>query len=497
METITITGAALSVEELLAIVDGAPAELGPEARAKIEASHAVIEAALAGREPIYGLTTQVGHGKDELLTEEQLGQQQRRLVMTHSGGLGAPLPSKIVRAALAARLNGIARGGSGASLAAADVLVAMVNSGVHPLVSETASVGAGDIGQMASIAQVAIGVGRAEYLGEALPGGEALARAGITPLELGAKDGLALISANAVSIGHGALVVDHATRVAEIADVAAALSIEATGSNLSIIEPAVAEAKPFPGQIAAASHLREVLSGSYLLRPGAARSVQDALSFRVVPQVHGAMREFIAFCHRAVEIELNSASDNPLVSVEGRAVLSNGNFQPVVLAVAFDALRVAIAHAGQLSERRLSHLWDAIFAQMAVSVPPTGAVPHALFGLQLRYPAAAAFSELKQLAAPATLDTPPLDMSVEDHGTAAPLGVRKSERALELLEDLLAVERMLAHDLLSVLPSKPVLGAGTSRALREVEDAIAASEPYPEDVHRALRAGLRCRARSR
>ena len=488
MKTITITGEALSSDELLAVVDGATLELGSEARARIEASHAVIEAALAGREAVYGLTTQVGHGKDELLTEEQLGRQQRMLVMTHAGGLGPPLPTRIVRAALAARVNGIARGGSGASMAAADVLVAMVNAGVHPLVPETASVGAGDIGQMAGMAQVAIGVGRAEYGGEALLGGEALARAGIAPLELGAKDGLALISANTVSIGHGALVVDHATRVAEISDVAAALSMEATGSNLSIIEPAVAEAKPFPGQIAAASHLREVLSESYLLGPDAARSVQDALSFRVVPQVHGALREFIAFCHRAVEIELNSASDNPLVSAQERTVLSNGNFQPVVLAVAFDALRVAIAHVGQLSERRLTHLWDAIFAQLAAAGTPSEVEPQTFFGLQLRYPAAAAFSELKQLAAPATLDIPPLDMSVEDHGTAAPLSVRNTERALDLLEDLLAVERMLAHDLLSMLPSMPALGRGTSAALQEVEDAIAASEPYPEDVHRALRA---------
>ncbi len=495
MKAITITGAALGSDELLAVVDGAPLELGSEARAKIEASHAVIEAALAGREAVYGLTTHVGHGKDELLTEEQLGLQQRMLVMTHSGGLGAPLPTRVVRAALIARLNGIARGGSGASMAAADVLVAMVNAGVHPLVPETASVGAGDIGQMAGMAQVAIGVGRAEYRGEALPGGEALARAGITPLELGAKDGLALISANAVSIGHGALVVERAAHVAEAADVTAALSMEATGSNLSIIEPAVAEAKPFPGQIAAASHLRKVLSGSYLLGPDDARSVQDALSFRVVPQAHGALREFIAFCHRAVEIELNSASDNPLVSAEERTVLSNGNFQPVVLAVAFDALRVAVAHVGQLSERRLSHLWDATFAQMAEPVSETE--PQALFGLQLRYPAAAAFSELKQLAAPATLDTPPLDMSVEDHGTAAPLSVRNTERALALLEDLLGVERMLAHDLLSMLPSRPALGVGTSAALEEVADAIAASEPYPEDVHRALRARSRCQGRSR
>jgi histidine ammonia-lyase len=389
----------------------------------------------------------------------------------------------VVRAALAVRLNGIARGGSGASVAVADVLAAMLNAGVHPVVPRVASVGAADIGQMAGMAQVAIGLGRAEHRGVVLPGAEALSRAGIAPLVLGGKDGLALISANGVSIGHAALVVARVTRVADAADVAAAVSMEATSANPSSLHPAVGRAKPIPGQVAAANHLRTLLAGSVLFEPGAARSVQDALSFRVVPQVHGALREYATAARSAVTAELNAAADNPLVSVPDRSLVSNGNFHPMVLAIACDALRIAVAQVGQLSERRMAHLWDAFFARLASGRPR----PAVTYGLQLRYPAAAMFPELKQLAAPATLDTPPQDLGVEDHGTSAPLSVHKTDAALGLLEDLLAIELLLAHDLLATVPTKPRLGTGTGAALRMVEDAIAAADPVADAVHRALR----------
>jgi len=209
----------------------------------------------------------------------------------------------------------------------------------------------------------------------------------------------------------------------------------------------------------------------------------------VVPQVHGALREYITFARRSIEIELNSASDNPLVSVQEQTLISNGNFHPIVLAIAFDALRVAIAHVGQLSERRMSHLWDAFFELLASAGPPSAdGAPPALFGLQLRYPAAALFPELKQLATPATLDTPPLDMSVEDHGTSAPLSVRKTDDALGLLEDLLAIELLLARDVLATMPTRSVLGTGTSQALQMVEAAMAAAvEQTPAGVHHTLR----------
>jgi histidine ammonia-lyase len=364
----------------------------------------------------------------------------------------------------------------------------MLNAGIHPLVPRTASVGSGDLGQMAGMAQVAIGIGRAEYDGEELPGGEALQRAGIAPLQLEAKDGLALVSSNAVSIGSAALVLAQAQRSIAAADTAVALSMEATDGNPSISLPTVAAAKPFPGQLAAAENLRRELEGSRLLRHGSPQSVQDALSFRVVPQVHGALREYVTAARRAVETELNSPGDNPLVSIDEQTIVSNGNFQNIVMAIAFDALRVAIAHVGQLSDRRMSHLWEAFMTKMAAGGPPAGDGPPPLFGVQLRYPAAAAFAELKQLAAPATLDVPPLDLGVEDHATGAPLSVDKAARALDLLDDLLAIELLMARDVLSVSGPLPLLGAGTSEALRTVDKALGeAAQLRPDAVHHALR----------
>jgi histidine ammonia-lyase len=483
MSNVTITEEPLGLDSLLAIVDGARVELTDGVRTAIAASRAVVDRALANSDAVYGLTTQVGHGKDTRLSDEQIRGEQTFLVMSHSGGVGQPLPTRQVRAALAVRLNGIARGGSGASPAAADVLAAMLNAGVHPIVPEISSVGAADLGPMAGMAQVTIGEGRAEYHGDLLSGGEALGRAGITPLKLSGKDGLALISANGVSIGHAALVVARAEQAAAAADLAAALSMEATAANPSIIHPSVARAKPIPGQAAAADHLRGLLAGSALLQPDASHSVQDALSFRVIPQVHGALREYIAAARNAVTVELNASDDNPLASAADQAMISNGNFHPMVLAISCDALRIAVAQVGQLSERRLSHLWDAFFRQM------TGP-PGASYGLQLRYPAAALIAELKQLAAPATLDIPPLDLGVEDHATAAPLTVRKTDTALGLLEDLLVIELLLAHDVLATAPSKPSLGVGTSMALRMVDEAISAAEPVADAVHRGLRERL-------
>jgi histidine ammonia-lyase len=207
MTTVMIADGPMSLDELLAIVEGAEVVVDDTVRARMAASRAVVDRALAASEAVYGLTTRVGHGRDTRLTEEEIRTQQLFLIMSHGGGVGPALTVPVVRAALAARLNGLARGGSGASPAAADVLIAMLNRGVHPVVPEIGSVGAGDLSLLAGMAQVAVGMGRAVFQDEMLPGGEALARAGIEPFTPSGKDGLALISSNAVSVGHAALVV--------------------------------------------------------------------------------------------------------------------------------------------------------------------------------------------------------------------------------------------------------------------------------------------------
>jgi histidine ammonia-lyase len=492
MDTVVIDVTPVPLTDLLRVARGAAVEVTDGARARIAAGRRVVDQVLDSGRAVYGLTTGVGHLRDVRVPDEDLIAQQYMIVMTHSGGFGPPLPTEVTRAAMAVRLVGLTRGGSGASPAVAGSLAALLNSGIHPLLPRTSSVGAGDLGVMALVAQVAIGAGRAEYGGEVLDGAEALARAGIPPLALQAKDGLAMVSANGVSVGYGALVAERAATLADAAERVAALSMEATRGNPSVALPVVAEGKPFPGLVESCRQLRLALQGSYLMASGAPVSVQDPLSFRVVPQVHGALRDMTDIVARTVETELNARADNPLVSASDGTLVSNGNFQPVLLAVAFDALRIAIAHVGQLSDRRLGHLWEAFFAAMPVAGPPAaGTPPPELPGMHLRYAAAAAYAELRQLAAPVSLDVGVLDMGVEDHSTAAPLTVRRAEEALDLLTDILTIELLLAADVLDLQPQPPRLGEGTGALYESARGAVAALDDRSTDaVHAAVRAAL-------
>jgi len=491
MDTVEIGTAPVPLVDLLRITRGAAVGLTDGARERIASGRRVVDGVLASGRAVYGLTTGVGHARNVRVPDDELVGQQYMIVMTHSGGFGPPLPTDVARAAMAVRLVGLTRGGSGASPAVAESLVALLNSGVHPLLPRTSSVGAGDLGAMALVAQVAIGAGRAEYRGEVLSGGEALARAGIPPLVLQAKDGLALVSANGVSVGQGALVAERAGALADAAELVAALSMEATRGNPSIALPVVADGKPFPGLVESCRQLRAALEGSYLMASDAPASVQDPLSFRVVPQVHGAFRDTTAFAAQALETELNAQADNPLVSPSDGTLVSNGNFHPVLLAIAFDALRVAIAHVGQLSDRRLGHLWAAFFEAMSGGGPSFEGPPPDLPGMHQRYAAAAAYAELRQLAAPVSLDVGVLDQGVEDHSTAAPLAVRKVDEALDLVADILTIELLLAADIVGLRPELPPLGEGTAALYASVRGAIAGlPDPSPDGAHAAARAVL-------
>ncbi|HEX6130812.1 MAG TPA: aromatic amino acid ammonia-lyase, partial [Actinomycetota bacterium] len=336
MHPVTIGERAMELDELLAVAVGAPVILDDAAKTAIAASRAVVDRMLERDEPVYGLNTGVGHLKDTRLPIEELRTTQLLLLRSHAGGLGDPASTELVRAAMAARLNGIARGGSGASPAVADVLVAMLNAGVHPIVPSRGSLGAGDLGQLATVGQVAIGAGAAELHGEVVPGAQALELAGIQPLRLEPKDGLTFMSSNAFSIAGAALALDRASGLGELADVVAALSMEATAASPSVVHPAVAEAKPIGGQRASADTIRGALEGGDLAAGLVETSVQAPLSFRVIPQVHGAVRGSLDAAERAVLVELNGRGDNPLVSIEHGAMIHNGNFDAVAMAIAFD-----------------------------------------------------------------------------------------------------------------------------------------------------------------
>jgi len=476
---LTVDG--LALEDVARLSRGAALELAPEVERLVEASRAVVERALESGDLIYGLTTGLGSRRDRPVPAEDLDRHQAQMVSDHAGAVGDPLPDEDVRAIMAARIAGISRGGAGAHPGALATLVAMLNAGVHPVVPAVGSVGASDLMHMAAIAMVVTGRGQARSGGETLPGGEALARASIAPHRLRPKDGIALLSGNGVSIGLGALAVLAAERTAVLADVAGALTLETIEGNPGPFDEEAARAKPLPGQIAAAAHLRELLAGGDLAREQTPRSVQDPLSFRVMPQVHGALRDQVAAARATAELELNAIDDSPLVSIETERVLSTGNFHPMGLALAFESLRLALAHVGMLSERRMNKLVNALYGESSFKF--RGARPERWFvpGYVI-YSAAALLSELKQLASPVTLDCPPLDLDVEDHATLAPQAVMLSRRALRVLETILAIEVLVAISALDDRPQRPRLGRGTG----PVYDAVRASlEPLEADASAA------------
>lgn len=483
-QSVAVTNRPMRLDELLAVADGTHVELGPDAVATINDSRSVVEDVLASGRGAYGLNLGLGHMKNTRLPDEQLAALQVAMIDGHAGAIGPSFPPRIVRAAMAARVNGIARGGAGASLACAETYVAMLNAGVHPIVPGFGSVGASDLAQMAAIARVAIGRGEAEFHGETVGGSEALRRAGIAVLHLKPKDGLALMSANGISVGHGADVVARARHVLEVADIAAAFSLEAMSGNVSPFDSEVATAKGVRGQAIVSAHIRDLLRGSGIHGENPKRSVQDPLSFRVVPQVHGALWDFIDLTRTAVETELNAMTDNPLVSRKERRLISNGNFHPMLVGLAFDALRPALAHAGQLSDRRMNHLWAGTFeapddrpADANRSVWGSSGDRR---GTSLRYAAAAAAAVVRELAGPATLDVVPLDLGIEDHATGAPLSIQRTADALDRLEDVLAVEFLLARDIVKAQSSPPQLGGGASATLRLIDAELQRLGPETE-----------------
>lgn len=492
LEPVRIGADPVSLDEIVRIAAGGEVVLEPAAVDRIRAGRAIVDAAVTGPALVYGLNTGLGHLRDVRVDLDALRAYQVAIVVGHAGGIGPPLSTEIVRAAMAVRLVGIARGGSGASVAVAEALAAALNAGIHPIVATIGSVGASDLAHMADIGLVLIGQGRAEFRGEIVPGGEALRRAGLAPVVLEPKDGLALVSANGVAVGRAALVVLRAAQAAAAADLVGALSLEAIGANPSIVEPAVAVAKPVAGQVASAAHIRALLAGSERCRRDAPRSVQDPLSFRVMPQVHGALRAFVDLAADAVANELAAMDDNPLVAIDEGRMISNGNFEPIVLALSMDALRPALAHVGQLADRRLGHLWNAVWASLeTISAEEMERIGRDALGTIVRYAAATRAATLRGLAGPASLDIGPLDQGVEDHATNAPEAAARTDDALDALEDILAIELLMAAGIVRRGRLASSLGRGTGAAFSRIDGLLEdATDRSSAEIVADMRASL-------
>lgn len=458
-----LTTADMELDDFTSIVLGhRKLALAPDVREVIAASRKIVDDALDKPEPVYGLNTGLGHRRNERVSNELLLAYQPYIVRTHAGSVGEALSEATSRAAMVARIVGLSRGGAGIRETTLDALIAMLNTGVHPKIPEFGSVGASDLCAMSAIAEVVIGEGEASYQGEMVWGRDALAKAGLEPVILQAKEGLGLVNANGLSIGAGIMALWRAKRVLKLANLAVALSLDAYDGNPSPFDARIQAAKAFPEQVEIAATIRALLQGSDIWEPSTTQALQDPLSFRTVPQVHGAVARQIKFADEALQIELNNRSDNPLVDVESGGLISGGNSQAPAPALAMDALRIGLCHIAILAERRCTH----VFRRLQASTSVDAAVQNqAVQNMRLVFFSAAdLMSRIKANAAPASIHAPSVGHDVEDHGSLGPAVAAATERTLELLEYLLSVEILISVAAVSGMERSEKLGQGTKKA---------------------------------
>ena len=444
VQELALDGHSLTIEQVESVARGElNVSLSKTAEEQIDHSRAIVDHFLQKGTVVYGITTGFGKFKDVLIPLEQTEQLQRNFLASHACGVGVPFDVSTTRAITLLRANALAKGFSGIRRKVVDLLVAFLNSGVHPIIPEQGSVGAsGDLAPLAHLALVLTGEGSAEYKGETISGQSALDLAGLKAVILKAKEGLALTNGTQVMGALGCLVVMEADRLAKIADIIGAMSLEAQLGSLKAFSPLIHAVRPHPGQLASARNLTRLLAASELMESHKdCPMVQDAYSLRCMPQVHGASRQAFKHAREVLEIEINSATDNPLV-FEGE-VISGGNFHGQPLALVMDYLSIALAELANISERRTERL---VNPALSNGLPPFLTMDGGLnSGLMIaQYTAAALVSENKSLAHPASVDSIPTSANQEDHVSMGTIGARKARTILQNVRRVLAIELLCA-----------------------------------------------------
>ena len=493
--TATLTGDDLRIEDVWRVaMDGAPAELSDAARVKMRAARSVVERAAHGTsEHTYGVNTGFGRFVSKSIPDELTNELQLRLLRSHACGVGEPYPDEVVRAAMLLRANTLAKGCSGARIETTELLLDCLNRQVLPRVPSRGSVGAsGDLAPLAHLALPLVGEGEAHVDGKRMNGADALASVGLVPVELEAKEGLSLINGTQFMAAFGALGLVRARRLAQAADIACALSLEALQGSRTSFMPQIHALRPLPGQRDSAANVVRLLEGSAINESHRwCDKVQDAYSLRCAPQVHGAARDLLEYAERTVAVELNAATDNPLVLVDEELLVSNGNFHGQPLAFALDTLTMAVAELASISERRTERL---------VNPSLSGGLPAFLTedgglnsGFMLpQYVAASLVSENKVLAHPASVDSIPTSGGHEDHVSMGNASALEAWQALANSEWTLAIELLAAAQGVEFLaPLEPGRGAAAARAfLRTLSPRLVDDRPLAGDID-AVAAAIR------
>ncbi len=448
-------------------------ELSQEARQRVIESRNLVDKFVDEERVVYGITTGFGKFSDVVITKEESKLLQRNLIISHSCGVGDALDEEIVRAIMLLRANALSKGFSGIRLSTLEKLIEALNSGVHPVIPEKGSLGAsGDLAPLSHMVLVLLGEGEAIYKGQRLSGKEAMEMAGLETIQLTSKEGLALINGTQVMTAIGAITIYDAINLSKMADITASLTMEALNGIVTAFDEKVHMVRPHKGQINTAKNMLRLLEGSEMITSQGQIRVQDAYSLRCIPQIHGASKDAIDYVIDKINIEINSATDNPLIFKEVEEVISGGNFHGQPMALSFDFLSIALAELANVSERRLERLVNPALSELPAFLVEKGGLNSGFMIVQ--YSAASLVSENKVLAHPSSVDSIPSSANQEDHVSMGTIGARKAKEILGNTRKVLAMELLAACQAID-LRGKKELGAGSKIAynmVRNVTDKI-------------------------
>ncbi len=496
---ITIGGDPIELEDIERVVlNGEQVELGPEVREQVRHAAEYVRKRARSGEAIYGVTTGFGANRNQVIEPEDAGKLQEHLIASHASGVGDPLPVEVIRTMMLLRLTNLARGHSGIRVETLELLADMLDRNVHPVVPEQGSVGAsGDLCPLAHMCLPIIGEGEVYFEGEKLDGDEGMTRAGLEPIRLTYKEGLALLNGTQGQTALGIVAALRLRDALDCADAIGAMSLEAVAGRRAALDPRIHELRDHDGQSRSAARLRRMLEGSELAGAdegeveGKVEYVQDSYCLRCMPQVHGASRDALQHVVDVLETEANAVTDNPIVfpsngGDEAGDILSGGNFHGQPIALALDYLKNAIAELGNIAERRCAKLTDKYFSE---GLPPFLVDDPGLnSGMMIpQYVAAALVSENKSQAFPASVDSIPTSANMEDHVSMGMHAGLHALRALENVESILGIEYMIAAQALDLREGFE-LGRGTSVArevLREDVEFLEADRVLQPDIERA------------
>lgn len=470
MGKVIIDGNSLTLQDIVNVAyNGYEVSLSKEARERVISSRKIVDDIVENSKVVYGITTGFGKFSDVTITHEDCKTLQRNLIVSHACGYGNLFPKNIVRTIMLLRANALSKGYSGIRLETLETLIRMLNNNVHPSIPEKGSLGAsGDLAPLSHMVLPMLGEGEAEYNGEMLAGKEAMKRANIELVELTAKEGLALINGTQVMTAVGSIALIESINLIKTSDLTAALTMEALRGIENAFYPEIHAIRPHKGQMITAENILKLIKGSSLITKQGELRVQDAYTLRCIPQVHGASKDALNYVKEKVEIEINSATDNPIVTLEGD-VISGGNFHGQPMALAFDFLAIAVAELANISERRLERLINYQLNDLPAFLVKKGGLNSGFMITQ--YAAASLVSENKVLAHPASVDSIPSSANQEDHVSMGTIAARKCLSIVQNVKRVLATELMAACQAIDFREDYK-LGTGTNEAYKKVREYV-------------------------